>query len=231
MKGAKQADNVEEMTYTVPTDTLMKFCATEPDDREHLRKPMTYNGNTVFTNARIVVSVPWRGEFFTLGPRILQSPSQLENLYQSRLSQPIDLSCLEPKACEHCNGTLIGNCRECEGTGTARAYGNYRNYDVPCRSCETQINRECLKCDDTGYQTASISFDDFTVDTKYIAKVRSLLGKYGLTFRCVDHKRDKTYLAIRFDFGGGHGFIMTMRKPVEGSHQNLDIPVIWGQVH
>ncbi len=213
------------------TETLLQFCAKAEDAREYLRTPMSYRGRALFTNARIIVSTPWKEEYSQLGARPLPNATQLNSLTSSFNSQPMDLPGLQPDLCTNCGGTLKGDCRECDGTGMLHLSNHFHDYEMSCQSCQIGINKECMICDDTGFQSESVTIGGAIVDARYIAKVQTLLSEQRPIFRLTGHKENGSHLAIRFDFEGGYGFILCMRRPSEEKHTDLNIPVHWEQLH
>lgn len=194
-------------------EILRQFCATENEEREHLRHPMRHDGYLYATNGHIAVRVADdRAVDAAPVPELM-----LEKMLPAFAAIPGSLGVPipelpEPEACIRCGGTghlHRRECPECRGDGTFR----HGRHDYECAECDgdgylrfgAPAGEICPRCDGRGEEPYNATLvGDALIDPRYLRLLQTLPQPV------LYPNGPKKPLMCRFD--GGVALVMPMRR-------------------
>jgi hypothetical protein len=197
---------------------ITRFCATDGDHREYLRRPWIENGMTIATNGHLVIAVDR-----PLAGNIANKPSEkMAGRFakiaaidiQEATTVPLASIDLPKNVCYECRGSgfvIKERCGECSGEGDfSRGRWSYT-----CKECDgdghlNEAGKQdaegatgCFECNATGTGSGSQEVHGSKFQQRYLALLK-LLPEAVLFVG-----RDPT-AAARFEFEGGRGYLMPM---------------------
>ena len=212
------------MSAVLTPVSLQRYCATEGDTREHLRKPFRAGGWVYATNGHICVRVPDDEsiEAVTLAAdqRITQKAPALfdkwltDVAYEAMPDLPLVDRCLV------CSGARFHWAHRCEGCTDGEF--ERRGFTYSCRECddepveagwikryvaddrdETDVQKECRACQGRGFSEGRVELNGIPFELGYVHWAADLPGA-----RIKTHAKEDP-VAIRFD--GGEALLMPLR--------------------
>lgn len=183
-------------------DLLRQFLEPESSLGRY-RAPMAWEDQLVFTDGRIMVSVPATGH--SLADAI---PCTVKHLsaFQQRGEQaspyfPLQVTLPDPRPCPSCEGTgKVTVCSYCEGQGCIQC-----NETGTVHGDDNGLSQDCFNCDGTGQDPhQTIPIGNTTIARRYVALMLQLPGiEYHTPARLPNE-----WPMVSFRFQGGWGAVM-----------------------
>lgn len=145
------------------------FCGKD-DIRDYLQRPGNWAGKTILSNGHIALVLD---DCDASLPEVLPFSSVVEKYMNLKPGDWFDIQpVIDIPQCGYCNGTLVAECGECDGSGSVFWHTPYNCYEATCQRCEGETKAECEDCID-GKAKTSIDFNGTIVDYTYIARFKA----------------------------------------------------------